>query len=1064
MKSFNLSEWAVTHRAFVLFLLIGTLGIGVFSFTQLGRLEDPNFNVPTMNAVVAWPGATAQQVQDQVLNRMERELQQIEGIDFVRSFARQGYGGLNFWMKGGTPKAELERAWYLARKKIGDVRHEFPEGVRGPFFDDEFTDVYSVLYAFSAPELSWPELQILGEDVKRRLQAVPGVSKVDVFGRQAERVYVEFSSRRLAALDISPQTLIDALARQNALSPSGSVEGPSDRVFVRLSEAGSGLRDARDVAAVPIEVGGRLLQLADVAQVSSGLEDPPQFTVRHNGRPVLMLGITFKRSDNILQLGAVLDERMAALKAALPLGVVVEKVADQPRIVGESVWEFEKSFLEALAIVLAVCFLFLGWRTGIVVAASVPLVLALVAAVMLVMGWNLDRISLGALIIALGLLVDDTIIAVEMMVVKLEQGWERVRAATHAYSSTAFPMLTGTLVTVAGFMPVGFARSISGEYAGGIFWVVGVALIASWFVAVVFTPYLGLVLLPQGGKGRAARATHAPATQLGSEPTTAAAAPAAEPGAPAAADPYARPIYQRLRRVVRWCVAHRAVVLGATLLALLVSAAGMTLVQQQFFPTASRLELIVDLRMREGASFTATEAQVQRLEAVLAQDPQITHFTAYTGAGAPRFFLSISADLPNPGLAQIIVNTANIADREAVRGRLLELFARNEQFPDLRGRVTRFEFGPPVGFPVQFRVIGPDSAQVRAIAYRVRDTVRQSPLVRDTQLDWNEQVRALRVDLDQDKARLLGISNADVSAMTQMVLSGVPVTQIRRGEDLIDVTLRASAEERLALERLGDVSLFTRSGAVVPLSQVATLVPTFEEPVLWRRNRDMVLTVRADVQDGVQGPSASSKIWPTLQPVADSLPPGYRIEIGGAAEETGKSDSALFAVFPLMFVVMLFFLMLQLQSFARVAMVFLTAPLALIGVVPALLLFNAPFGFVALLGVIALSGMVMRNAVILVDQIDTDIAAGVSPAQAVVEATVRRSRPVVLTAASAVLAMVPLAGSVFWGPMAMAIMGGLIVGTVLTLGVVPALYATWFRVRPVGRFEDDAPALALQPN
>jgi multidrug efflux pump subunit AcrB len=1021
MKSFNLSEWAVTHRALVLFLILGSLVVGVFAFTRLGRLEDPSFNVPTMNAVVAWPGATAQQMQDQVLNRMERELQKIEGIDHVRSFARQGYGGLSFWMKGGTPKAELDRAWYLARKKITDVRHEFPDGVRGPFFNDEFSDVYSVLYAFSAPELSWPELQVLVEDVKRQLQAIPGVTRIEVFGRQPEKVHVEFSSARLAALGISPQTLIDALARQNTVSPAGSVEGNNDRVFVRIGDkrgterlTGS-FRNAQDVAEVPIEAGGRMLRLGDVAQVRSGLEDPPQFTVRHNGQPVLMLGLTFERSGNVLKLGEALDARMSALKAALPLGVVVDKVADQPKIIDDSVWEFERSFLEALAIVLAVCFLSLGWRTGIVVAASVPLVLALVATVMLIMGWNLDRISLGALIIALGLLVDDAIIAVEMMVVKIEQGWDRVRAATFAYTSTAFPMLTGTLVTVAGFMPVGFARSISGEYAGGIFWVVGVALIASWFVAVVFTPYLGVVLLPKTMKAHVG-------------------------------DPYARPIYAHLRRIVGWCVSHRWWVLGTTVLAFLISGAGMTLVQQQFFPTASRLELIVDLKMREGASFTATEAQVRRLEKILKDDPQIANFTAYTGAGAPRFFLSISADLPNPGLSQVIVNTRSIADREAVRGRLLELFAKGEQFPDLRGRVTRFEFGPPVGFPVQFRVIGPDTSQVREIAYRVRDTVRGSPLVRDTQLDWDEQVRVMRVALDQDKARLLGITSADVAAMTQTVLSGTPVTQIRRGEDLIDVTLRSTPEERLALERLGDVNLFTRTGAVVPLSQVATVTPTFEEPVLWRRNRDMALTVRADVLDGVQGPAATSRIWPSLQPIVATLPAGYRIEIGGAFEETQKSNTALFAVFPLMFVVMLFFLMLQLQSFSRMWMVFLTAPLALVGVVPALLIFNAPFGFVALLGVIALSGMIMRNAVILVDQIDSDIGAGVPALTAVVEATVRRSRPVVLTAAAAILAMVPLAGSVFWGPMAIAIMGGLFVGTVLTLGFVPALYAAWFRV------------------
>ncbi len=1025
MKSFNLSEWAVTHRALVLFLIIVTLVVGAFSFTRLGRLEDPNFNVPAMSAVVAWPGATAQQVQDQVLNRMERELQKIEGIDYVRSFARQGYGGLNFWMKGGTPKHELDRAWYLARKKITDIRHEFPDGVRGPFFNDEFGDVYSVLYAFSAPDLTWPELQALVDAAKRELQAVKGVTRIEVFGRQPEKVYVELSSARLAAMGVSPQAIIEALNRQNTVAPAGSIEGRADRVFLRLSEGGLGLRDARDVANVPIEVGGRLLRLADVADIKSGLEEPPQFTVRHNGRPVLMLGLAFEKTANVLKVGAALDERMSALEAALPLGVTVEKVADQPKIVDDSVWEFERSFLEALVIVLVVCFLFLGWRTGIVVAASVPLVLALVATVMAVMGWSLDRVSLGALIIALGLLVDDAIIAVEMMVVKIEQGWDRVRAATFAYTSTAFPMLTGTLVTVAGFMPVGFAKSISGEYAGGIFWVVGVALVASWFVAVVFTPYLGVKLLPQVMKGHGG-------------------------------DPYARPVYTRLRALLTWCVAHRWWVLGTTALIFGLSAAGMSLVQQQFFPTASRTELIVDLRLREGASFTATEHQVQRLEQVLKADPQVERFTAYTGAGAPRFFLSISADLPNPGLAQVVVNTRSIEDREAVRARLLALFAQGEQFPDLHGRVTRFEFGPPVGFPVQFRVVGKDSATLRAIAYRVRDTVRESPLVRDTQLDWDEQVRSVQLNVDQDKARRLGITSTDIANMTQMALSGLPVTQIRRGEELIDVTLRGTAAERLNLERLGDVTLFTRSGAVVPLSQIAKLTPTFEEPVLWRRNRELTLTVRADVLDGVQGPAATSKIWPTLQAIVADLPPEYRIEIGGALEETRKSDTALFAVFPLMFVVMLFFLMLQLQSFSRMWMVFLTAPLALVGVVPALLIFKAPFGFVALLGVIALSGMIMRNAVILVDQIDTDIASGTPPTEALVEATVRRARPVVLTAAAAVLAMVPLASSVFWGPMAIAIMGGLIVGTVLTLVFVPALYAAWFRV---GRLAEDDPSV-----
>lgn len=1028
MKSFNLSEWAVTHRAMVLFLIIATLIVGTFSFTRLGRLEDPDFNVPAMTAVVAWPGASAQQVQDEVLNRMERKLQEIDGVDYVRSFSRQGYGGLTLWMKGGTGKKELDAAWYQARKKIADVRGTFPEGVRGPLFNDEFTDVYAMLYAVHASDLKWDELQALAENLKRGLQSVPGVNKVDVLGRQTERVEVEFNSQRLASLGLNPQMLVDALAKQNAMTPSGAAEGRAERTYVRISGA---LHSVADVEAIPIEAGGRLLRLADVATVRSALEDPPSFTVRHNGESVLAIGVTLSRNSNLLALGQALDQRQAELRASLPAGVTMEKIADQPTVVDEAVWEFERSFLEALAIVLVVCFVALGWRTGIVVAASVPLVLGVVAIVMYLAGWALDRISLGALIIALGLLVDDAIIAVEMMVVKMEQGWDRVKAATFAYTSTALPMLTGTLVTVTGFMPVGFAKSISGEYAGGIFWVVGVALLASWLVAVVFTPYLGVVMLP---KTMAAHQTHH--------------------------DPYDRPLYRRLRGAIDWCVDHRRTVLAATVGLFVLAAAGMTLVQQQFFPTASRPELLVDLRLREGSSFRATEAAVATLEQALKADKQIETFTAYTGAGAPRFYLSLQPELPNPGYAQFVIKTAGIPEREAVRERLLKLFNADELLPDVRGRVLRLDFGPPVGFPVQFRVIGPDTAQVREIAYRVRDAVRTSPLVRDTQLEWNEQVRTLRVHVDQDKARLLGLSTQEISQMTQAVLTGVPVTQIRRGEELVDVVVRSASDERLALEHLQDISLFSRTGAVVPLSQIATIETVFEEPVLWRRNRDMMLSVRSDLADGVQGPYATQQIWPSLKPIIDRLPPGYRIEQGGAIEESDKSNAALFAVFPVMFVVTLFFLMLQLQSFSRMAMVFMTAPLGLIGVVPALLAFNAPFGFVALLGVIALGGMIMRNAVILVDQIDQDIAQGSAPWQAIVEATTRRARPVVLTAAAAIFAMIPLTRSIFWGPMAISIMGGLIVATALTLAAVPALYALWFGVRRPG---DNAAGAAASP-
>ncbi|MBI5719781.1 MAG: efflux RND transporter permease subunit [Burkholderiales bacterium] len=1030
MKRLNPSEWAVTHRPMVLFLIIATLIVGGLSFNRLGRLEDPTFDVPQMTAIVVWPGATAQDVQDQVLNRIERKLQELEHFDYVRSFARQGYGGITLWMKGGSSKAELDNAWYQVRKKIGDVRQELPEGVRGPYFNDEYNDRYSVLYALAAPELSMAELVDVTEAVKRRFQSVPGATKVDVLGKQAERVYVELSTRRLAALGIPPTAVFDALARQNLVTPAGSADTAHDRVQVRVDGR---LSNVRDVSNVTVEVGGQLLRLADIATVRAGYEDPPSFSIRHNGVPVLAIGVSMQANGNVIDFGRSLAQRLEQVRQELPAGVEIQQYADQPRVVAESIWEFERSFLEALAIVLAVSFLFLGWRTGIVVAASVPLVLGLLAAVMVAAGWNLDRISLGALIIALGLLVDDAIIAVEMMVVKLEQGWDRLRAASYAYTSTALPMLTGTLITAAGFMPVGFAKSIAGQYAGGIFWVVGVALILSWVVAVVFTPYLGVLLLPRTLPRKLPKAL----------PKT----PSKNPAAGGHHDVYDRPIYHHLRRVVDRAVQRRGWVLGITVLVFGIAGAGMLKVQQQFFPTASRPELLVELRLREGASFVATERQVKLLEAQLAQDPDIQFFTAYIGAGTPRFYLSIQPELPNPGFAQFVVKTAGIDERERVRARLLELFAKDEALPDVRARVTRLEFGPPVGFPVQFRVVGPDKAKVREIAYRVRDTVRQSTLVRDTQLDWNEQVRSVQVRVDQDKARLLGLSSADIQGLVQTSLDGASVTQIRRGEELVDVVVRATPEERRSIGQIGDLQVFTRGGVTVPLSQLARIEPTFEEPVLWRRNRDMALTVRSDLADGVQGPYATAQIRPSLQPIVDSLPPGYRIEDGGAIEESDKANEALFAVFPIMFAVMLTLLMIQLQSFSRLFMVFITGPLALIGVVPALLIFQAPFGFVALLGVIALGGMIMRNSIILVDQIDQDIARGVAPWTAIVDATVRRSRPVVLTAAAAVLAMIPLTRSVFWGPMAISIMGGLVVATALTLVFVPALYATWFRVR-----------------
>jgi multidrug efflux pump subunit AcrB len=1015
VSHFNLSAWALRHRSLVLFLMLVSLFGGLAAFQQLGRMEDPHFDVTSMTISVAWPGASAREVQDLALNRIERRLQQLDGIDKLQSFSRQGYGAVILSMKGSYHGAALREAWYQARKRVGDMRQELPEGVLGPLFNDEFGDVYSMLYALRADDLTPAELKELAEQLRRRFQSVPGVNKVDLFGVRQEQLVLEFSSRHLAELGVTPGQLAEALRARTVLLPAGSVDTASDRIHLRVDAS---LHTADELRRLAIRVGDRVLQLGDLAVVRPGYEDPPSFTVRRNGHPVLAIGLTMSPNGDILQLGRDLEQRVRALRAELPAGVLLEQYADQPRVVDASVWEFERSFLEALAIVLAVSLVALGLRVGVVVAVSVPLVLGIVAIIMQLMGWALDRISLGALIIALGLLVDDAIIAVEMMVVKIEQGHDRASAATFAWTSTAWPMLTGTLVTVAGFMPVGFARSVAGQYAGGIFWVVGAALLSSWLVAVLFTPWLGVLLLPQVIGG----ARH---------------------------DPYDRPVYRAFRRLIERAMQARWLVIGGTLVLLLLAGAGMQLVPQQFFPTAARPELLVELRLREGASFQATERAVQQLEVRLAQDREVRDFVAYTGAGSPRFYLSLNQELPNPSYAQFVVMTADAAAREAVRARLIRLFRQDGSFAELRARVDRLEFGPPVGYPVQFRVTGPDTTVVRAIAEQVRAVMGTSPLIQTPELEWNEQVRSLHAEVDQARARALGVTDADVRQALQTVLSGTTVGQVRRGEELIDVVLRATPSERGAIDRLGDLQLPLHDGQSVTLSQVARIRPGFEDAVLWRRDREMALSVRADVRDGVQGPAATQAIWPALLPVVAALPPGYRIEAGGAIEESDKANTALFAVFPVMLLTMLSLLMFQVQSFSRMWMVFLTAPLGLVGVVPALLLTGSPFGFVALLGVIALAGMIMRNAVILVDQIEHDIAAGVPAWDAVKESTVRRARPVVLTAAAAILAMIPLAGSVFWGPMAIAIMGGLALATVLTLLFLPALYVAWFRVRPV---------------
>ena len=1018
MAGVNLSAWAVRHPAFVLFLILAISLAGAGAYTQMGRAEDPSFTIKVMVVTASWPGATASEMQEQVADKLEKKLQELPSLERIETYCRPGFCATQVVLKDTTGPNEVPQIWYTARKKLGDIRNTLPDGVQGPNFDDEYGDVYIAVIAFTGEGFTPAELKRCAESARQRLLRVNGVDKVVLVGDRPEKVFVEFSHSKLATLGVVPQQVFDSLAKENAVSPSGSVDTHSDRVYVRMSNA---LDAAKRVREVPVEAGGRLFKLADVAEVSRGYEDPPRFLVRHNGKPAVGVAVAMTKSFNVIKLGESLTTEFTAIRAELPAGVDLNEVSFQPRVVEESVSEFLHAFAEALAIVLVVSFLSLGFRTGIVVALSVPLVLAVCFIAMYAAGINLDRITLGALIIALGLLVDDAIIAVEMMVVKMEEGWDRIRAATFAWTSTAFPMLTGTLITAAGFLPVGFAKSAAGEYAGNIFWVVGLALIVSWFVAVIVTPYLGVKLLPNYTKHE--QAGH---------------------------DPYGSRFYRLLRRFIEACAARPLRVVALTALLFVTAMAGFSKVQKQFFPQSARPELLIELRLPEGAAIGATEDAVKKLEAFLIADPDCKYVTSYIGAGPPRFFLSLNPDLPNAGFAKLVVMTPGPEGRERLLAKTKALFDGGEFLPNLRGRVNRFDFGPPVGFPIQFRVQGTDPEVCREIAGRVRDKVRENPNTREAQLDWGEEVRAVKLKVDPDRARAMGLTPADVSLNINTILSGVPVTQYREGTELIDVVARAVPAERLNLGTLPELNILTKSGKSVPLSQVAEVTYASEEPVLWRRNRDTTMTVRADVIDGVQPPDVTAAIWPTLQEIRGSLPPGYRVEIGGAVEESAKANASLFAVFPVMILVMLTLLMAQLQDFRKAFLVFLIAPLGLIGVATFLLIFNAPFGFVALLGAISLAGMDMRNSLILMDQIDQDLAQGATPWDAVIGATVRRARPVLLTAAAAILAMIPLSRSVFWGPMAIAIMGGLSIATFLTLVNLPALYVLCFRVkRPV---------------
>lgn len=1013
MTGFNLSALAVRERAVTLFLIIAVTAAGFFAFQRLGRAEDPAFTVKTMSVSAAWPGATTSEIQRQVADPLEKRLQELVYYDRVETTVRPGLMLMKLYFKDSMPPARLQAEFYQARKKLSDQASALPRGVLGPLFNDEFSDVYFALYALQAQGLPHRHLVLRAEDLRQRLLRVPGVEKINILGEQNQKIYVEISYQRLATLGITGQQLLTALANQNDVTPAAFVETTGPRVYLRLDGAIDGLDTIRNL---PVAAGERSFKLGDIAEVKRGYEDPKVFEIRNDGEPALMLGLVMKPGFNGLALGEALNAEEVAIHHELPTGIAFTKITDQAKVIDDAIHEFMVKFFTALSVVIVVSLVALGFRVGIVVALAVPITLAAVFVVMMVTGRDFDRITLGALIISLGLLVDDAIIAIEMMVVRMEEGVDRVEAATHAWSATAAPMLTGTLVTIAGFLPVGFAASTAGEYAGNIFWVVGFSLIISWIVAVTFTPYLGVKLLPDIK------------TVAGGHEAI-----------------YATKNYQRLRRVVRACVDYKWLAAGITVGLFALAVVGMGRVEKQFFPNSERPELIVEVSLPTGSAFATTEASVRKVEAAIRGLPEAREITSYIGQGMPRFVLSFDPELPDPAFAQIVVQTSDAASRDALRIKLRRLVS-DGLFPEARVRVLQIVFGPPIRFPVAFRVTGPDPDVIRGIAAEVRDVMMANPNMRLVHLDWGNKTPSLHLVLDQERLRLIGLTPKEAGQQLQSYLNGTPATQMRENLRSVDVLLRSPGPERRSLGEIGDLTLTTHDGRQVPLSQVARLESRNEDAVLKRYNRETYIRVQGDVLDGKQPPDIHAQIFPALDPIKAKLPPGYRIDVAGAVEESAKAMKALVAVFPLMLIVTLTVIMLQVRSFTTMVMVFATAPLGLVGAAPTLLLFHQPFGFNAILGLIALSGILMRNTLILVDQIHHDRAAGLSDYEAIVESTVRRARPVILTAAAAMLAFIPLTHSVFWGALAYVLIGGVGVGTLLTLLFLPALYALWFRV------------------
>ncbi|MFJ5337725.1 efflux RND transporter permease subunit [Pectobacterium sp. CHL-2024] len=1022
---FNLSALAVRERSITLFLIILITVAGILSFFELGRAEDPPFTVKQMTIVSVWPGATAQEMQDQVAEPLEKRMQELKWYDRSETYTRPGLAFTMLSLLDSTPPSQVQEEFYQARKKLGDEARNLPTGVIGPMVNDEFSDVTFALFALKAKGEPQRLLVRDAESLRQRLLHVPGVKKVNIIGEQAERIFVSFSHDRLATLGIAPQDIFSALNSQNELTPAGSINTSGPQVFIRLDGAFDKLDKIRKT---PIVVQGRTLQLSDVATVERGYEDPATFLVRNQGEPALLLGIVMREGWNGLDLGKALDAETTKINEGMPLGMTLTKVTDQSVNISSSVDEFMIKFFVALLVVLVVCFISMGWRVGVVVAAAVPLTLAIVFVVMEASGKNFDRITLGSLILALGLLVDDAIIAIEMMVVKMEEGYSRVKASAYAWSHTAAPMLAGTLVTAVGFMPNGFAQSTAGEYTSNMFWIVGIALIASWVVAVVFTPYLGVKMLPEiktveGGHAAIYNTRH----------------------------------YNQFRRLLTRVISRKWIVAGTVVAAFTVAILGMALVKKQFFPTSDRPEVLVEVQMPYGTSIEQTSAATAKVEDWLKKQEEAKIVTSYIGQGSPRFFLAMSPELPDPSFAKIVVLTDSQEAREALKFRLREA-AANGLAPEALVRVTQLVFGPNSPYPVAYRVMGPDPTTLREIADKVKTVMLANPMMRTVNTDWGPQVPTLHFTLDQDRLQAVGLTSNAVAQQLQFLLSGVPITSVREDIRAVQVMGRAAGDIRLDPAKIAGFTLVGSAGQRIPLSQIGEVDVKMEDPILRRRDRTPIITVRGDIAENLQPPDVSMAILKQLQPIIDTLPAGYRIEQAGPIEESGKATQAMVPLFPIMIAITLLIIILQVRSMSAMVMVFLTSPLGLIGVVPTLLLFNQPFGINALVGLIALSGILMRNTLILIGQIHHNEQEGLSPFDAVVEATVQRARPVLLTALAAILAFIPLTHSIFWGTLAYTLIGGTFGGTIITLVFLPAMYAIWFKIRPENEKLVDKPA------